>query len=352
MKAKLTEKQKKALLIAGITAAVYISLKYILRLVVPFLLAYWVALLVYPAARRLERRTRVKKGLWASVLVALLSAVFLVTLYFLGKLFFTQLFQAAGQLPAYLESMDGWMNDICCKCDDFLGVSRGTSMDFLSVQGENMMGTIQEQAGVFVMGNSMTALKWIIEIGAVFAIVSIGSVLIVSSMDRITRYRNISSFRQEIFAITSCLSRVGRAFFKSQLLIMALTSVVCGTGLYLLGNPYAVLLGVLIGLLDALPVFGTGTVLIPWALFSVFLGSWGYAIGLAAIYLLCYFLREALEAKLMGGHMGIPPLEMLMSMYIGLLLFGVTGFLLGPFGFMVIKELVEMYAGKGASAGI
>ena len=51
MDKKLTEKQKKALLTAGITAAVYISFKYILPLVIPFLLAYWTALLVRPGAR-------------------------------------------------------------------------------------------------------------------------------------------------------------------------------------------------------------------------------------------------------------------------------------------------------------
>lgn len=113
---------------------------------------------------------------------------------------------------------------------------------------------------------------------------------------------------------------------------------VCSTGLYFLGNGYAVLLGVIIGLLDALPVFGTGTVLIPWALFSLVFGNWPYAVGLIVIYVSCYYLREIMEAKLMGGHMGIAPLEMLISMYIGLKLFGVAGFILGPFGFMVIKD--------------
>ncbi len=344
---KLSEKQKKALLVTGITAAVYISLKYILPLVIPFLLAYWTALLIRPISRRLHKRLYLKEGIWASLCVAVLFAGLLAGLYFLGKLLVEELALAARRLPVYMKYLWGWLDQLCCRCDDTLGFARGTSMEFLYTQCGNILGSIQEKAGVYVMDNSMGILRWIIQTGAVLAVISIGSVLMITSMDRIRRYRNVSVFRQEITAITGCLSRIGKAFFRTQLLIMALTCVLCGTGLYLLGNSYAVLLGVLIGLLDALPVFGTGTVLIPWALLSLLLGNWPYAIGLTVIYALCYFLREVMEAKLMGGHMGIPPLEMLMSIYIGLLLFGVAGFILGPFAFMVIKELVEMYGGKG-----
>ena len=77
MRRKLTEKQRMALLVTGITAAVYISLKYILPLVIPFLLAWWVALLVRPASRWLHKKFWLKEGIWASLLVTVLSAVLL-----------------------------------------------------------------------------------------------------------------------------------------------------------------------------------------------------------------------------------------------------------------------------------
>ncbi|MCI9068868.1 MAG: AI-2E family transporter [Lachnospiraceae bacterium] len=346
MRRKLTEKQRMALLVTGITAAVYISLKYILPLVIPFLLAWWVALLVRPASRWLHKKFWLKEGIWASLLVTVLSAVLLAGVYYLGELFLEQLFLAARRLPLYVRYLSGWLDEFCCRCDDCFGLARGTSLDFLYEQCRNVMDSAGGWAGAYVMENSMGIFKGLVKGGAVFAIVSIGSVLMVSSMDRISKYRSTSVFRQEIAAVTGCLSRIGKAFFRTQLLIMGLTCLICGTGLYLLGNSYAVLLGVLIGLLDALPVFGTGTVFIPWIIFSVFSRRFAYAAGLTAVYILCYFLREVLEARLMGGHMGIAPLEMLISMYIGLALFGVTGFILGPFAFMVIRELVELYGEK------
>ena len=346
MKRKLTEKQRMALLVVGITTAVYVSLKYILPLVIPFLLAWWVALLVRPASRWLHKKFWLKEGVWASLLVTALSALLLVGAYYLGELFLEQLVLAARRLPLYIRYLSGWLDDFCCRCDDCFGLARGTSLDFLYEQSRNVMENAGTQAGAYVMGNSLGIFRWLIKGGAIFAIVSIGSVLMVSSMDRIAKYRSTSVFRQEIAAVTGCLSRIGRAFFRTQLLIMGLTCLICGVGLSLLGNPYAVLLGVLIGLLDALPVFGTWTVFIPWIIFSVFSRRFAYAAGLTGIYILCYFLREVLEARLMGGHMGIPPLEMLVSMYIGLALFGVAGFILGPFAFLVIRELVELYAGR------
>lgn len=351
MNRRMTEKQKKALLATGITAAVYVSFKYILPLVIPFLLAYWTALLVRPGARFLHKKLRIGESVWAALLVGLFFAALLGIAYYLGRLFLEQLILAARRLPVYIRYFSSWLDQFCCRCDETFGLSQGTSMEFIYTQSERFMNRLGENAGSLVMDNSVWIFSTVVQAGTLFALVSIGSVLIVSSMDRINRYRNISVFRQEITAVTGCLTRAGKAFFRSQLLIMGLTCIICGSGLSLLGNRYAVLLGVLIGLLDALPVFGTGTVLIPWAVISALTGSWSYAVGLAVIYILCYYLREFLEARLMGGHMGIAPLEMLISMYIGLKLFGVAGFILGPFGFLVIRELVELYAGKGISAG-
>ena len=190
MRRKLTEKQRMALLVTGITAAVYVSLKYILPLVIPFLLAYWVALLVRPASRWLHRKLWLKEGVWASLLVTALSAALLAGGYYLGELFLEQLFQAARRLPLYIRYLDGWLNEVCCRCDDCFGLSRGTSLDILYTQCQNVMENAGSQVGAYVMENSMGIFRGLVKGGAVFAIVSIGSVLMITSMDRIQKYRN------------------------------------------------------------------------------------------------------------------------------------------------------------------
>lgn len=127
MKNRLTEKQKKALAVLGTTAGVYLALKYVLRLFFPFLLSWWLAVLVGPAAVFLEQKTCVKRTVWASLFITALSAVLLFLGYILGRLFLEQLIKAAAHLPSWFEELCGWLDGVCRNCDRFLGFSGGTT---------------------------------------------------------------------------------------------------------------------------------------------------------------------------------------------------------------------------------
>ena len=113
-------------------------------------------------------------------------------------------------------------------------------------------------------------------------------------------------------------------------------------GLWAIKNPYYILLGIGIGLLDALPLFGTGTVLVPWALVELLAGRGGRAAALIGIYVFCYILRQVLETRMMAKGMGLSALETLISLYAGLELFGVWGVVLGPAALMMSKALLEI----------
>lgn len=95
--------------------------------------------------------------------------------------------------------------------------------------------------------------------------------------------------------------------------------------------------------MDALPVFGTGSVLIPWGILLFVRRQWGKGIVVLVLYVVCYLVRQFLEARIMGNQVGLSALETLMSMYVGLELFGVAGFLLGPIGLLLIEDLLAMY---------
>ena len=115
----------------------------------------------------------------------------------------------------------------------------------------------------------------------------------------------------------------------------------CSIGLKLAGSEYAVLTGIVIALLDALPVIGSGTILIPWAIIDIFIGNYKAALILAVVYALCAALREVLEAKLMGNSMGVNEFYMLAATFIGMNLFGLWGIILGPVGLVHILELLR-----------
>jgi predicted PurR-regulated permease PerM len=99
------------------------------------------------------------------------------------------------------------------------------------------------------------------------------------------------------------------------------------------------LFGVAIGLFDAFPVLGSGMLLVPWSVISFIRGKAFDGAVLLTLFGICQFMREYLEPKLLGGKMGIKPVQSLMAIYIGYELFGVLGLFLGPFGLVLIKSM-------------
>ncbi len=114
-------------------------------------------------------------------------------------------------------------------------------------------------------------------------------------------------------------------------------------GFSILGERYAFLLAILTALVDSLPILGTGTVLLPIALYRFFMGDTRTAIGFAILYLAVTVIRQLLEPRILGAGVGMHPLLMLISMYTGLKIFGFLGMILLPILTMIIKNIVTAF---------
>ncbi len=128
-------------------------------------------------------------------------------------------------------------------------------------------------------------------------------------------------------------------YIRAQLILMSISATICITGLVLIKFQFALFVGLIIACVDALPIFGSGFVLWPWALFSAIMGDYGQAIGLMLIYATIIVTRQSLEPKVLGTQIGVYPLVTLMSMFIGLKVFGPLGLFIGPFIVITIKAL-------------
>ena len=136
------------------------------------------------------------------------------------------------------------------------------------------------------------------------------------------------------------------AYLKAHLSIMGIITTVCIGGFFLLRIPYAFGIGLAVGVFDALPFFGTGTVLVPWALLDFLLGNYGNAAGCLAIYVVCSLIRQLLEPKLVGKRLGVPPLAVLASIYIGIQIYGGMGLVMGPVSALLLYEGYRLFYGK------
>ena len=94
----------------------------------------------------------------------------------------------------------------------------------------------------------------------------------------------------------------------------------------------------LAGILDALPFIGTGIVLVPLGIQQFLQGQYFRAFFCLLLYVVCIFVRELLEPKLIGKKVGVPPIAILLSIYAGIKLFGIWGIIGGPLGFVMIYQ--------------
>ena len=122
---------------------------------------------------------------------------------------------------------------------------------------------------------------------------------------------------------------------------MLITFVELSLGFLLIGQKNAILLGAIICVIDVLPVLGTGAVVIPWALISLFTGNIWKAIGLILIYIIITIVRNFLEPKVIGNQVGLHPLITLLSMFCGLKLLGIIGLFGFPLTLIVINDLYK-----------
>lgn len=127
--------------------------------------------------------------------------------------------------------------------------------------------------------------------------------------------------------------------FKAYFLITLITFSQLVAGLLVLKVRYAVLLALVIAIVDMLPVLGTGTVLVPWAIGCYIMGDMPRCIGLIVIYAIITLVRQIAEPKIVGTAVGLHPLVTLISMYVGIKLIGFAGLFLFPMGAIILKSL-------------
>ena len=353
VKKDISKKQRVLLKTAGISLAVYFIFRYLLPLVLPFVIAVLLALLIRPVARFLHRVFHIPMSIGAGfVLIILLAAVGSICVW-LGQMAVEQLIRLGQQLPQLWEGFTQWIWDGCGKMEHMLDLQEGTiswrihlwmsDIDVSQIgNGEATWGA--EQIWELLQTSLQGAAGFLRILISVFVtvFVTIGATIITTAQwEAVRKALDRSVFGKEIRYISSILARVGVAYGKTQLVIILCTVVISGVGLTILGNPYALLWALVIGVVDALPIFGAGTILWPWLILSLFQRQWIQAIGLAVIYGVSNLTRQWLEARYMGERIGISALENLIAMYVGLKLFGILGLFLGPMGYLLIKETVK-----------
>lgn len=352
---KPEKKQKRILTILGITVAVYGVFRFLLPLVIPFLLSWGMAVVLQPSAQWIAKQCRITVrgrsihlpvGIAGMIELAVLLVLLCTGVYAGGRKLCLEAKLFLEEFPRWIDELDIWLTGICHQLEIGLCLQKDYLVLLMREMLRDVMRSMKTGAMPYLMTNSVSVLRWGISAAVMLVLIWISTGLALQELSVWKKRCRRSHFSEEFALIGKRLSLVVRTYLKTQLIIMALTALICMAGFYLMKNSYYILAGLTVGILDALPILGTGTVLIPWALLLFFQKQWVQGAGLLIIYLVCYFLREYLEAKWMGERVGLSPLENLMAIYVGLQLFGISGVILGPIGVLLIGDLAEAWEGN------
>ncbi len=337
------EKYKKLFAIVGIAAAVCFGFRYLLPLFFPFLLATVIARILRRPVMFLWKKYRIRPSVSGAVILLLFLTVCGGSVVYLAKVLIRQIVSLAENYEKYQQEWQGTMKGICGYCDGFFKLEQGKTFWYLNRGFDGILLFFQEEWTSFVTKNSLRAAVSVTELAVSLIVTFVATLLILSDL---TAEREIKKeqglLQQEWRQIKAELSGAGIAYVKTQMILIFLVSMTCSLGLLILGNPYALLFGVMIGIFDAFPVLGSAMILLPWAAVSFLKKNLFAGAVLLTMYGVCQFIREYLEPKLLGGKMGISPIHSLMAVSIGYELFGIPGLFLGPFGLVLMKSIYKV----------
>ena len=339
MKMQTNSTISKFIKMIGVTLTVYLLMRVVLPAVIPFLIGAGLTMLLHPFAMKIKKRTNWKSrrcnaaafGIFLAILLAVAAGIlFLVYYQFVHMI-------------ANAEGIGDWMVVFGKEIKETVtsitkDMAPGVQERILS-EVTGALDNVTAKVSSVVMEASVNSLKNVAGFLAVFIIILVSTLLILNDYDNFSGWFKKSTLGQYITAILYQVFHAGGSYLKAQLKIIGIIAIICVVGLLLTGNPYAIPAGMGIAICDALPILGTGTILIPWMLFDILQNQYLLAFEHGIIYGICFVTRQFLEPKLIGKGIGIHPLLVLISIYAGIFVYGGVGVLLGPVSMLFIREI-------------
>lgn len=339
-----TNKKVKVVLIGGgLLAGAYIAIKYLMPLVWPFILSYFLALLIYPIVRFLRDKLHFHKNAAAGLTLIFALGGITALISVLAYKITAQIMELAKNWPAYEQKFFGYLHNICTLAERTIKIDGEAMYDRVCDGLCNAVDGWQQKIMPTIMNNSLQTLMIFIDVVVVVALTVMAVFYMTRDMDDIRKINENNLFYKELNYFKGLVSRILRAYIRSQIIIMSIVAVICCAGLVAVGNNYYMIIGILVGILDALPLFGVGAVMVPWSIVYVFTGDYFKAAVMFTVFIACYLIREFLEPRLMGQSIGMSPIASLVSIYAGYQLFGFLGMIAGPLIYVFVREIISGY---------
>jgi len=324
---------------------IFLFFRFLLPVLLPFLIAFLFSQLAEPAVRLLNERWRMPRAVNAALVMSALFAFLGLILVLLVSACAEELTRLTERVPELMEglrtpmeSLQQWLLGIAERIPDGLGQAAQAWVIQLFSDTSAFLGQASDL--LLSLASRTVALLPRLFLFVVTAVVA--SFMISAQRQGILEWvqkKIPAEWRQKGCSVGKNLKKALGGWLRAEVRMMLITFGVVSAGLFVLGAEYPLIVGAITALVDALPVLGTGTVLIPWALWVLLQGKTVCGVGLLILYGLAAMLRTTLEPRLVGRQIGLHPLLALLSMYAGFQLFGLGGMILLPIAAILARQL-------------
>ena len=318
--------------------------KFLLPFLFPFLLGAGIALAAEPVVRLLSGRLKLGRGLAAGIGVSLTLTLLLGIVAFLGALLVREAGTVAGRIPQVARQSADLLEEALTSFSGKVPEPVGPVLTSSIHSFFQDTAALTDQAVQKVPGLLSGLLGKVSGSAMIIGTGILSGYFISARLPRLRTFAgdHIPSFWKDSLLPTwqHLKTSLGK-WLTAQGKLIAITYGIVSLGLLLLRIPYSFAWAILVAAVDAIPLLGTGTVLLPWALTKFLQGDPLIAGGLAALYLVAMLTRTILEPRFYGSHLGLDPLVMLFFLYFGYRLWGFLGIVISPLLAATVKALTQ-----------
>lgn len=308
----------------------------LLGILMPFVLALIVAWLLNPLVKRLQRRLGLPRGVLSLLLILLAFAAVGGIFFALGQSLFTEISSLVENWEGVWQSLQNGIAELGTALDKFLTYLPAEAVQFVSETLDKLTAALNDwvSAVMPLIGSRAGNFAMSIPTFVVSLIVFVMGAYFITADYPHLRFLITDKLPLEVRGVFSHIKHTALGAFagyvRAEVIISFGVFAILLVGFLFIRQSYAVLLAVLLAIIDFIPIVGSGTVMVPWALVDLITGNWTHAVGLLAVWgIICVFRRVA-EPKAVGSQTGLSPILSLVSMYVGMQLAGVLGMILGP----------------------
>jgi len=316
----------------------------ILNYFMPFIVGAIIAAIANPLVRFFEEKMRIKRKAGTVVVIVLVIGAIILIGYLIISMLITETISFVNGLPKIWKSFEGDFATIQANWAIFLDklpLNVQSSVNDIILQLTTYIGDLVSSIGTPTVNAVSNFAKHVPSTVIAILMCLLSSYFFIADRENITKafhtYLPVS-IQNKWNILKNCFTKAIGGYFKAQFKIEIWIYLLLVVGFAILQVDYLLLIALGIAFLDFLPFFGTGIIMLPWAVIKFLTGDYKMAIGLVIIWGVCLLIRQLIQPKIMGDSVGLPALPTLVLLFVGFKIGSVAGIILAvPVGIIVLN---------------